>query len=76
MVVEAGHDPATGQRRRIVRSNLSYHEARRELRRILTDLEEQTYIEPSKASVAGYSVDWLQGHAMVAAETEFARQGS
>jgi integrase len=68
VVVEAGHDPATGQRRRIVRSSLSYHEARRELRRILTDLDEQTYIEPSKASVAGYLVDWLQGHAMVAAE--------
>lgn len=68
VVIEAGDDPATGQRRRIVRSGFSYHEARRELRRILTELEEQTFVEPSKASVTGYLADWLPGHAMVAAE--------
>lgn len=67
VVVEAGRDPATGQRRRIVRSGLAYQEARRELRRILIDLEEQTYVEPSRTTVAGYLNDWLRGHAMVAA---------
>lgn len=68
VVVEAGQDSATGQRRRIVRSGFSYQQARRELRRILTDLEEQTYVQPIKASVAGYLRDWLQSHTMVAAE--------
>jgi integrase len=68
VVIEAGRDPASGRRRRIVRSGLTYHAARRELRRLLTDLDEQTYVQPSKTSVAGYLADWLKGHAMVAAE--------
>jgi len=68
VVVESGRDPATGRRRRIVRSGLAYQEARRELRRILVELEGQTYVEPDRSSVAGYLEGWLRGHAMVAAE--------
>lgn len=68
VVIEAGRDPATGRRRRIVRSGLSYQQARRVLRRLLTDLEDQTYVERSKATLATYLEEWLRGHAMVAAE--------
>ena len=68
VVVESGRDPATGRRRRIVRSGLGYQEARRELRRILVELEEQTYVEPARTTVTGYLHHWLRGHAMVAAE--------
>jgi integrase len=67
VVVEASHDSATRRRRRIVRSGLGYRQAHRELRRLLTELEEQTYVEPSRVSVAGYLEDWLQSHSMVAA---------
>ncbi|MFQ5968578.1 MAG: tyrosine-type recombinase/integrase [Acidimicrobiia bacterium] len=68
VVIEAGRDPASGKRRRIVRSGLNYQLARRELRRLLTDLEEQTYVEPSQTTVTSYLWAWFQGHAMVAAE--------
>jgi integrase len=69
VVIEAGLDPATRKRRRIVRSGISgYQEARRLLRRLLTELEEQTYVAPSDVSVADYLEAWLLGHSMVAAE--------
>ena len=69
VVIEAGPDPATGKRRRIVRSGISgYQEARRLLRRLLTEFEEQTYVAPSDVSVADYMEAWLRGHSMVAAE--------
>lgn len=69
VVVEAGRDPTTGTRRRIVRSGITgYHNARRIMRHLLTELDEQTYIHPSQVTVSDYLRGWLTGHAMVAAE--------
>ncbi len=67
VVIEAGMDVATGRRKRIVRSGIaSRQEAQRLLRKLLSDLEEQTFVTPSRLTVDAYLDHWLEGHSMVA----------
>lgn len=61
IVVEAGKDPATGKRRRVVR----YHKGRKSeaetiLANLLVQLEQGTYVEASKITVAEWLKEWLE----------------
>lgn len=61
IVVEAGKDPVTGKRRRVVR----YHKGRKAeaeavLARLVMQLEQGTYLEANKVTVAEWLREWLE----------------
>jgi len=63
ITVEAGRDPATGKRRRIVR----YFSGRKSgaeiaLARLLAEVEQGTYIDASKITVAEWVKTWLESY--------------
>lgn len=60
VVVEAGVDPATGKRKRIVRH---FHGRKSEAEdyraRLIAELEQQTFVEPTKITVGEWLDIWL-----------------
>ncbi|HHY39236.1 MAG TPA: site-specific integrase [Clostridia bacterium] len=63
ILIEAGKDPKTGKRRRIKRTVTGKKEqAEEEMRKLLSDVERGTYVEPSKVSVAEYLQYWLENY--------------
>lgn len=65
VIVEAGKDPQTGKRKRIVRRVEGRKpDAEREMANIIRELEQGTYIEPSKTTVAEYLNYWLEAYAL------------
>lgn len=64
VVIPDGTDPATGRRRRIVRSGFTDEKtATRALHKLLTDLEQQTYVGKSRLTVREYLADrWMPAH--------------
>lgn len=63
IIIEAGRDPQTGKRKRIYRVvNGRKSDAEREMARMIRELEQGTYIEPSKMTVADYLLHWLDAH--------------
>ncbi len=67
VVVEAGKDPATGKRKRIVRYVKGRKgEAEEVLAQLMTELAKGTYIEPAKMTVAEYLDHWLKTAAKMA----------
>ncbi len=64
VVLRVGLDPATGKRVRRVHSGYkTEREARAALRRFLVDLEDRTYVEPSKVTVGHFLLmTWLPAH--------------
>jgi integrase len=64
IIIEAGKDPSTGKRRRIVRRVSGRKpDAEREMANIIRDLEQGTYIEPSSTTLAEYLRYWLENYA-------------
>ena len=60
IVVEAGRDPATGKRKRIVRRYRGRKaEAEEILTQLLAELRQGSYIEPSRLTVAEWLDTWL-----------------
>lgn len=60
IVIEAGKDPSTGKRRRVTRNiDGRKPDAEREMAKIIQELEQGIYIEPSKMTVAEYLKYWL-----------------
>lgn len=61
VVIEAGRDPATGQRRRIykaVRGNKT--QAKQVMDQLLAELQQGTYVKPEKITLAEYLNEWLE----------------
>jgi integrase len=60
-VVDHGHDPVTGKRRRSWhKSGTTKRDAQRLLQRLLDDAEDNTFIEPDRINLADYLTrDWL-----------------
>lgn len=64
IVIEAGRDPATGKRRRIVRGfKGNKRDAEKEMIRLINELETGTYVEPSKLTLGAWLKQWLNEHA-------------
>lgn len=64
VIIEAGKDPQTGKRKRLVRIvNGRKPDAEREMANIIRELEDGTYLEPSKMNVAEYLRYWLENYA-------------
>jgi integrase len=60
VVVELSRDPATGKRRRKWHSGFdTKREAAAALAKLITNVNEQTYVQPSKVTLAEYFADWL-----------------
>ncbi|HHY94046.1 MAG TPA: site-specific integrase [Firmicutes bacterium] len=63
IVIDLGHDPATGKRKRLKRAfRGTKKEAEQELARLLVELEKGTHVEPARMTVAEYLVSWLEAH--------------
>ncbi|HHY47493.1 MAG TPA: site-specific integrase [Firmicutes bacterium] len=61
IVIEAGRDPATGKRRRIVRGfKGNKRDAEKEMIRLMHELETGMYVEPSKLTVAQWFRQWFE----------------
>lgn len=61
IVVEAGKDPITGKRRRIIRHHKGKKaDAEALMIKLLAQLEQGTYLEASKATVAEWMKEWLE----------------
>lgn len=61
---EAGRDSATGKRRTAYKTvRGSKKDAEKELRKILTSIDDGAYVEPSKLTVAEYLKRWLADYA-------------
>ncbi|HHY47384.1 MAG TPA: site-specific integrase [Firmicutes bacterium] len=61
IVIEAGRDPATGKRRRIVRGfKGNKRDAEKEMVRLMHELETGMYVEPSKLTVAQWFRQWFE----------------
>lgn len=64
IIIEAGKDPKTGNRKRIIRRFTGRKpDAEREMANIIRDLEQGTYIEPSKTTLREYLQYWLDNYA-------------
>lgn len=73
LIIEAGRDPKTGRRKRVYRvCNGRKPDAERELANIIRELEQGTYIEPSKTTVAEYLRYWLDAYGVNLAPSTFA----
>ncbi len=59
-IVELGTDPATGKRRQVFRSAKTKAEAREVLRKLLRELEDGSFVEPSETTLAEYLSLWLE----------------
>jgi len=63
IIVEAGRDPATNKRKRIKKA---FHgrkeEAKKEMARLIAELEKGTYIEPSGLTLAQYIKSWMEDY--------------
>ncbi|NPV80679.1 MAG: site-specific integrase [Firmicutes bacterium] len=60
IIIEAGRDPATGKRKRIVRSfKGNKRDAEKEMVRLINELEKGIYVEPSNMSLAEWLYQWL-----------------
>jgi integrase len=71
VVVEAGKDPATGKRKRIVR----YFEGRKEeamdfMASLLAEVNKGTYVEPTDITVARWLENWIDGRTDLAPKTQ------
>lgn len=65
IIIEAGKDPATGRRKRIVRRVSGRKpDAERLCAKILLELEQGTYIEPSRETLGEYLNHWLKTYAI------------
>ncbi len=63
IIIESGKDPRTGKRKRIYRVvNGRKSDAEREMARMIRELEQGTYIEPSRMTVADYLKHWLDAY--------------
>ncbi len=65
IVIDLGRDPATGRRRRIRRSvkGATKRQAEAELRRLLGEVEQGTYVEPTRLTLGDYLRRWLDDSA-------------
>lgn len=73
IVVEAGKDPMTGRRSRIVRTiNGRKTEAERLCADITYQLEHGTYIKPDKTTLGEYLIEWLESYAKAKAPSTYA----
>jgi len=65
LVIDLGRDPVTGKRLRIRRSvkGVTKRPAEAELRRLLGEIEQGTYIEPTKLTLGEYLQRWLKDSA-------------
>ncbi len=64
IVIEAGKNPKTGRRKRIVRSFEGRKPAaEQEMANIIRELEQGTYIQPEKTTVAEYLKYWIENYA-------------
>lgn len=73
IIIEAGRDPQTGKRKRIYRTVTGRKpDAEREMARIIRELEQGTYIEPSRTTVAEYLRYWLEAYGGNLAPSTFA----
>lgn len=71
IVIEAGKDPATGKRKRIVR----YFEGRKSeaedyMAELLAEINQGAYIKPSKLTVADWLKQWIDGRTDLAPKTQ------
>lgn len=65
IIIEAGKNPATGSRKRIVRRVSGRKpDAERLCAKILLELEQGTYIEPSRETLGEYLNHWLKTYAI------------
>lgn len=63
IIIEAGKHPKTGKRwRPSVTIDGRKSDAEREMVRMIRELEQGTYIEPSRMTVADYLLHWLDAH--------------
>lgn len=61
IVIEAGRDPATGKRKRIVRGfKGNKRDAEKEMIRLMHELETGTYVEPTAMTVKDWVNQWLE----------------
>lgn len=64
IVIEYGKDPSTGKRKRFKKAfRGSKKDAEREMARLLTEVEQGLFIEPSKMTVAEFFQKWLTDYA-------------
>ena len=64
VIVEAGTNPATGKRKRVVRTvNGRKMDAEKLYSELLYELEHGTYIEPTKTTLSEYLNEWLESYA-------------
>lgn len=60
IVVEAGKDPATGRRKRLVRYHKGRHpEAEDIMAKLISELEQGSYVKPSKLTLGEWMDTWL-----------------
>ncbi|GAW28546.1 site-specific integrase [Carboxydocella sp. ULO1] len=63
IVVEAGKDPATGKRRRITRYyNGRKADAEEFMARLLMDLKQGTFVEPTRMTISDWLDNWLNNY--------------
>lgn len=62
IVIELGHDPATGRRKRLVRTVHGKKSwANSEMLRLMQELSTGTYVKPAEHDTAGFLRKWLEG---------------
>lgn len=73
IIIEAGRDPQTGNRKRIVRT---VHGRKTEAEKLCADLAREldtgTYIQPTRSTVAEYIREWLESYAKNKAPSTYA----
>jgi integrase len=62
-VLYLGADPVTGKKKqKWVRLQGNKRDAQRELRKLLTDMDQGTFVEPAKTTVAEFLESWLEAY--------------
>ena len=65
IIIEAGKDPETGNRKRVIRNVTGRKpDAEKLCADIIRELEQGTYIEPKKTTVTAYLKYWLENYAI------------